>query len=81
MPIREVEVKKDVSKPIHKGRDDRIGDPETRIWWKELKAFEKGDWCCEFFKELGLEWLQCETWDSRFHRLRFNYCPHCGTRI
>jgi len=81
MPIREAKAHKDRVKPMAHNMEDRSGDPRAQDLWKEFKAFDKADWCCEFFKELGIEWLQCETWDFRFHKIRFNYCPHCGRRI
>jgi hypothetical protein len=66
---------------MRKERKERKSDPESQTWWKELKAHKKGNWCCRLFMEAGVEWVQCETWDLRFHKLKLNYCMHCGRKL
>lgn len=54
-------------------------DKKSEEWWKELKNLEKAKWCCDLSKQL--EMWQCEDFNHVFHRLKFNYCPHCGRKI
>jgi hypothetical protein len=61
--------------------EDRRGDPRTLHWWKTLLPQQEDDNCCDFFRDLGIEWIQRETPSIRTPRYGFHYCPHCGKKI
>jgi hypothetical protein len=57
-------------------------DGESREMWREIRSLvQEEGWCCKVIREIGLEGLQCETFDFRFHRVKLNYCPHCGKKL
>lgn len=63
---------------------DRIGDTSTLSLWKDLRSHLVHDnWCCSAIKESGIEFLPIEETcpDFIMHRIRMNFCPHCGQRL
>ncbi|MBZ0158041.1 MAG: hypothetical protein K8I29_17730 [Alphaproteobacteria bacterium] len=61
--------------------EDRRGDVSTLVLWKDLRRHPvKENWCCSAVKESGIEFLPIEETypEFRVHRIRINFCPHCG---
>jgi hypothetical protein len=57
-------------------------DRESLSYWQELRSLTKDEeWCCKVFKEVGIDWMQCETINNLFHRIKLLFCPHCGKKL
>ncbi|MEW6116263.1 MAG: hypothetical protein AB1553_05115 [Nitrospirota bacterium] len=64
--------------------EDRRGDSSTLILWADFRRYHiKDNWCCTAIKESGIEFLPVEEIypDFSLHRIRINFCPHCGQRL
>jgi hypothetical protein len=59
-----------------------MADEQSQAWWDELKSTEMPrNWCCRLIIEAGLEGIVAEDPTGKIHRLKANYCPHCGRKI
>ncbi|MEW5745633.1 MAG: hypothetical protein AB1805_09400 [Nitrospirota bacterium] len=64
--------------------DDRRGDTSTLSLWTDFRRYHiKENWCCLAIKESGIDFLPLEEVypDFSLHRIKLNFCPHCGQRL